>query len=143
MALVSSLQSHISVADIAHVIAVPAVPLDTVVDTLKGTWSAFEINVRAGLAGAFSVTDVLGATVELYRSAIVCSPWLLVTLFPRTRARLLEDDHEKALLSSLWRNAHDMCSIIACLAAFEDCRDEPESYDLGGSTLFSLWERSQ
>ncbi|KAG6376336.1 hypothetical protein JVT61DRAFT_2317 [Boletus reticuloceps] len=113
MMLVASLQSRRSIADIAHILAVPAVPLDTVVDTLRGAWSAFEINVRAGLVGAFSVADVLGATVELYR----------------TRARLLEDDDEKDLLSSLWRNAHSMCSVIACLAAFEDCK-EPEGYDL-------------
>ncbi|KAF8136567.1 hypothetical protein EV363DRAFT_1395672 [Boletus edulis] len=113
MMLVASLQSRRSIADIAHILAVPAVPLDTVVDTLRGAWSAFEINVRAGLVGAFSVADVLGATVELYR----------------TRARLLEDDDEKDLLSSLWKNAHSMCSVIACLAAFEDCK-EPEGYDL-------------
>ena len=68
MVLVTSLQSRRSIADIAHVLAVPAVPLDTVVDTLRGAWLAFEINVRAGLVGAFSVADVLGATVELYRS---------------------------------------------------------------------------
>lgn len=67
MVLVTSLQSRRSIADIAHVLAVPAVPLDTVVDILKGAWLAFEINVRAGVVGAFSVVDVLGASVELYR----------------------------------------------------------------------------
>ncbi|KAH0830757.1 hypothetical protein J3R83DRAFT_2237 [Lanmaoa asiatica] len=112
--LVTSLQSRRSIADIAHVLAVHAVPLDTVVDTLKGTWLAFEMNLRAGVVGAFSVGDVLGASVELYR----------------TRARLIPDDDEKDLLLSLWRNAHDMCSVTACLAAFEDCK-EPEGYDLG------------
>lgn len=68
MALVTSLQSRRSIADIAHVLAAPAVPLDTVVDTLKGTWLAFEVNIRAGVVGAFGIADVLGATVELYRS---------------------------------------------------------------------------
>lgn len=38
-------------------------------DTVKGTWLAFEVHVRAGVVGAFSVADVLGAAVELYRSA--------------------------------------------------------------------------
>lgn len=38
-------------------------------DTLRGTWLAFEVNVRAGVVSAFSVADVLGVTVELYRSA--------------------------------------------------------------------------
>ncbi|KAH0827179.1 hypothetical protein J3R83DRAFT_4871 [Lanmaoa asiatica] len=112
--LFTSLQSRRSIADIAHVLAVHAVPLDTVVDTLEGTWLAFEMNLRAGVVGAFSVGDVLGASVELYR----------------TRARLIPDDDEKDLLLSLWRNAHDMCSVTACLAAFEDCK-EPEGYDLG------------
>lgn len=36
-------------------------------DTLKGAWIAFEINIRAGVIGTFSVVDVLGASVELYR----------------------------------------------------------------------------
>ncbi|KAF8559768.1 hypothetical protein OG21DRAFT_1402239 [Imleria badia] len=115
-ALVTSLQSRRSIADIAHVLAVPAVSMDTIVDTLRGVWSAFEINVRAGLAGAFSIADVLGAAVELYRSVVALSS-------------LAVYDDEKDLLSLLWRNAHDMCSIIACLAAFDDCR-EPEGYDL-------------
>lgn len=65
--LVTSLQSRRSIADIAHVLAAPTVPLDTVVDTLKGVWLAFEINVRAGVVGAFSIVDVLGASVELYK----------------------------------------------------------------------------
>lgn len=32
-----------------------------------------------------------------------------------------------------------MCSIIACLAAFEDCK-EPEGYDLGRTTFFLVVE---
>lgn len=62
-------------------------------------------------------------------------PWPFVTLLLRTRARLLADDDEKDLLSLLWRNAHDMCSVAACLVAFEDCK-EPEGYDLG-TMIFS------
>ncbi|KAG9318671.1 hypothetical protein JVU11DRAFT_765 [Chiua virens] len=112
-ALVISLQSRKSITDIAHVLALPAVPLYIIVDTLKGAWLAFDINLRSGVAGAFSIVDILGASVELYR----------------TRARLLLDENETELLSSVWRNAHDMCSVAACLAAFEDCK-EPEGYDL-------------
>lgn len=67
MVLITSLQARRSIADIAHVLAVPPVPLDIIADTLGGAWLAFEINSRAGLVGAFSVADILGATVELYR----------------------------------------------------------------------------
>lgn len=47
--------------------------MDTVVDALRGVWSAFEINVRAGLVGAFNVADILGTAVELYRSVVTLS----------------------------------------------------------------------
>jgi hypothetical protein len=67
MALTSALQSRRSVADIAHVLSMSATPLETIVETLRGTWFSFETNARAGMVGAFSAMDVLGATVELYR----------------------------------------------------------------------------
>ncbi|KIJ16952.1 hypothetical protein PAXINDRAFT_168391 [Paxillus involutus ATCC 200175] len=113
MALTSALQSRRSVADIAHVLSMSATPLETIVETLRGTWFSFETNARAGMVGAFSAMDVLGATVELYRA----------------RAQQTADEDEKQHLSSLWRNAHDMCSVAACLAAFQDC-EESEGYDL-------------
>ncbi|KIK96331.1 hypothetical protein PAXRUDRAFT_10898 [Paxillus rubicundulus Ve08.2h10] len=113
MALTSALQSRRSIADIAHVLSMSATPLETIVETLRGTWFSFEANARAGMVGAFSAMDVLGATVELYRA----------------RAQQTADEDEKQHLSSLWRNAHDMCSVAACLAAFQDC-EEAEGYDL-------------
>lgn len=67
MILVTSLQSRRSIADVAHILAAPTVPLDTITETLKGVWIAFEVNGRASVVGAYSVADVLGASVELYR----------------------------------------------------------------------------
>ncbi|KAF9227689.1 hypothetical protein BS17DRAFT_693359 [Gyrodon lividus] len=113
MALTSALQSRRSVADIAHLLSMSTTPLDTIVDTLRGTWFSYEANARAGMVGALNAMGVLGATVELYRA----------------RAQQTADEGEKEYLSSLWRNAHDICSVAACLAAFEDCMDS-EGYDL-------------
>ncbi|KAF9246326.1 hypothetical protein BU15DRAFT_39687 [Melanogaster broomeanus] len=120
MALSSAIQSRRSVADIAHVLSMSATPFDTIVDTMKGTWFAFETNARAGMVGAFSAMEVLGATVEIYRW--VCHDF-------GAKARQTAEGDEKEHLSSLWRNAHDMCSVAACLTAFEDCK-ESEGYDL-------------
>ncbi|KIJ69307.1 hypothetical protein HYDPIDRAFT_185128 [Hydnomerulius pinastri MD-312] len=113
MALTSALQSRRSIADIAHVLSMAATPVDAIVDTLNGAWLAFDSNARAGMAGSVDAMEVLRAAVEIYR----------------TRARQTTNDDEKERLSSLWKNVHDICSIAACLAAFEDCR-EPEGYDL-------------
>ncbi|KAH7889366.1 hypothetical protein F5I97DRAFT_1993976, partial [Phlebopus sp. FC_14] len=113
MALTVALQSRRSIADIAHVLAMSATPLDTLADTLSGVLFAFETNARAGSVNRFTPVDILGAAVEIYRA----------------RALQSTDEDDKDYLTSLWRNAHDMCSLAACLAAFEDCK-EPEGYDL-------------
>jgi hypothetical protein len=50
----------------------------------------------------------------------------------RARARQTQNDDEKERYSMLSRNALNVCSVSACLAAFEDCK-ESEGYDLGES----------
>src|SRR3984957_18944450 len=48
----------------------------------------------------------------------------------RLRALRVKDCAEKALLDLCWQTARDVCSLVACHTAFEDCKDA-EGYDLG------------
>jgi len=48
----------------------------------------------------------------------------------RARARQSTDDDEKEFLTSLWKNALDICSLASIITAFEDCKDTG-GYDLG------------
>lgn len=50
----------------------------------------------------------------------------------RARARRTKNDDEKEKYLTLARNALNVCSVAACLAAFEDCKDG-DGYDLGAS----------
>ncbi len=44
-------------------------------------------------------------------------------MFTRNRSRRAKDQSEKETLDARWQSAHDLCSLAACNAAFEDCRD--------------------
>lgn len=46
------------------------------------------------------------------------------------RATKAESNHERDMLTARWQTVHDMCSLIACNLAFEDCKDG-DAYDLG------------
>ncbi|KAG1756683.1 uncharacterized protein EDB91DRAFT_1093918 [Suillus paluster] len=112
-ALTTALQSRRSTADISHILSLTSTPATMLHDTLFGTLSSYEVNVRIGIANSFSMVDVIGAAIEIYRA--------------RARRTKNEDEKEKYLMLS--RNALNMCSVAACLAAFEDCK-ESEGYDL-------------
>jgi hypothetical protein len=64
------------------------------------------------------------------RSAFLESIYILIC--NRARARQTKDDDEKERCLTLARNALNVCSVAACLAAFEDCK-EGDGYDLGVS----------
>ncbi|KAG1754658.1 hypothetical protein EDB19DRAFT_1667565 [Suillus lakei] len=112
-ALTTALQSRRSTADISHILSLPNTPASMLHDTLFGTLTSYEVNARLGTANSFSMVDVMGAAVEIYRA----------------RARRTENDDENEKYSMLSRNALNMCSVSACLAAFEDCKEQ-EEYDL-------------
>ncbi|KAG2157205.1 hypothetical protein DEU56DRAFT_763462 [Suillus clintonianus] len=112
-ALTIALQSRRSTADISHILSLPSTPATMLHDTLFGTLTSYEVNARHGTANSFSMVDVMGAAVEIYRA--------------RARRTKNEDEKEKYLMLS--RNALNVCSVSACLAAFEDCQ-ESEGYDL-------------
>ncbi|OJA14296.1 hypothetical protein AZE42_10485 [Rhizopogon vesiculosus] len=112
-ALTSALQSRRSTADISHILSLPSTPATMLHDTLFGTLISYEVNARNGIANSFSIVDVMGAAVETYRA----------------RARQTKNDDEKEKCLALARNALNVCSIAACLTAFEDCK-EGDGYDL-------------
>ncbi|KAG0707666.1 hypothetical protein DFH29DRAFT_592452 [Suillus ampliporus] len=112
-ALTTALQSRKSTADISHILSLPSTPASMIHDTLFGTLTSYEVNARNGTANSFSIVDVMGAAVEIYRA----------------RARRTKNEDEKEKYLTLSRNALNMCSVAACLAAFEDCK-ESEGYDL-------------
>lgn len=48
----------------------------------------------------------------------------------RTKASHADSEADRETLTSRWQTAHDMCSLVTCNTAFEDCK-EGETYDLG------------
>ncbi|KIK49200.1 hypothetical protein CY34DRAFT_797139 [Suillus luteus UH-Slu-Lm8-n1] len=112
-ALTIALQSRRSTADISHILSLPSTPATMLHDTLFGTLTSYDVNTRLGSTNTFSMVDMMGAAVEIYRA----------------RARQTQNDDEKERYSMLSRNALNVCSVSACLAAFEDCK-ESEGYDL-------------
>ncbi|KAG1832036.1 hypothetical protein EV424DRAFT_1369379 [Suillus variegatus] len=112
-ALTVALQSRRSTADISHILSLPSTPATMLHDTLFGTLTSYEVNARLGTANSFSMVDVMGAAVEIYRA----------------RARWTQNEDEKERYLMLSRNALNVCSVSACSAAFENCK-ESEGYDL-------------
>jgi hypothetical protein len=112
-ALTIALQSRRSTADISHILSLPNTPATMLHDTLFGTLTSYEVNSRLGTVNSFTTIDVMGVAVEIYRA--------------RARQTQNEDEKERCLMFS--RNALNVCSVSACLAAFEDCK-ESEGYDL-------------
>ncbi|KAG2078225.1 hypothetical protein BDR04DRAFT_1087976 [Suillus decipiens] len=112
-ALIIALQSRRSTADISHILSLPSTPATMLHDALYGTLTSYEVNVSLGNANSFSMVDVMGTAVEIYRA----------------RARQTQNDDEKERYLMLSRNALNVCSVSACFSAFEDCK-ESEGYDL-------------
>lgn len=55
---------------------------------------------------------------------------IYILMYNRARARQTKDGDEKESCLVLARNALNVCSVAACLTAFEDCK-EGDGYDLG------------
>ncbi|KAI6045743.1 hypothetical protein EDC04DRAFT_2634728 [Pisolithus marmoratus] len=113
MILTSALVSRKSIADIAHILCLPSTPMESVIETFSGLLLAQEANARAGSVASFTFMEVIGAELEVYKA----------------RAASTTDENVKEYLTSLWKNAHNICSVASTLSAFEDCKDQ-EGYDL-------------
>ncbi|KAH7913732.1 hypothetical protein BJ138DRAFT_1145401 [Hygrophoropsis aurantiaca] len=111
--LVTALLSRKSIADVSHALSLRSSSNDLLVETLRGAISALEINAKISSSIASRMPEALAAVIEIYRAKVQES----------------ESDDDRGHLIALWQNAHDMCSITACAAAFEECRDG-DSYDL-------------
>jgi hypothetical protein len=53
------------------------------------------------------------------------------TLLVRTQAKASTIEAEKDALTEQWKTAHDVCSVSALNFAFEDCKENDTTYDLG------------
>lgn len=110
--LVSSTLSRRSSADITHIFSLVSTPLDEAVDTL-GRALGLLYDHHNGLPHPFTRL-VLGDIMGMYRA----------------RSLSATNDIVKENLAARWEVAHDICSLIACNQAFEDCK-EGGTYDLG------------
>ncbi|KAI6150464.1 hypothetical protein BKA82DRAFT_4116006 [Pisolithus tinctorius] len=113
MILTSALVSRRSIADITHVLCLPSTPTESIIETFSGLSLAQEVNARTGSAASLTLMEVIGAELEVYKA----------------RAASTADEDVKEHLTSLWQNAHNICSVASTLSAFEDCKDQ-EGYDL-------------
>lgn len=52
----------------------------------------------------------------------------------RLKAQRARGEDEKKDLTARWQAAHDMCSLAACIMAFQDCQ-EGDGYDHGKMLL--------
>ncbi|KAI6118877.1 hypothetical protein EV401DRAFT_1862628 [Pisolithus croceorrhizus] len=123
MTLTSAMVSRKSIADVAHILCTSSTSAESVIETFSGLLLAQEVNARSGGAASFTFMEVIGVELEVYKYF----PFQIV----RTRARAASttDEDVKEYLTSLWKNAHTVCSVASTLSAFESCKDE-EGYDL-------------
>ncbi|KAF7363511.1 hypothetical protein MSAN_01007400 [Mycena sanguinolenta] len=107
--LATSLLSGTSATDLTHLLALPSVTLDEVGETLFHTL----VLVENGQDRGTLIWHALGLVLETYR----------------TRALNVGPGPEREILDARWQTALDMCSLISCNAAFEDCKDG-DGFDL-------------
>ncbi|THH20782.1 hypothetical protein EW146_g628 [Bondarzewia mesenterica] len=109
--LVSAMHARGSLSDIVHHLSLASTPLGHAEDVLRGTLTLLE--QRDDSLHRHWLSSYLGLVLEVYRSRA-----------GRTDDLTLRDE-----LDARHRTAQNLCSVIACHNAFEDCRDG-ELYDL-------------
>ncbi|KAI0810964.1 hypothetical protein BC629DRAFT_1589705 [Irpex lacteus] len=120
-----------SPSDVIHTLTNKSVSLETVTHTLLSAASVLEAH-PVGLSELW-IVEILGVATEVYL----------------TRAKASTDETEKDALTEHWKTAHDICSVVALNAAFEDCKESDSGYDLDAiwqligqtSWLIALLER--
>ncbi|KAI0065405.1 hypothetical protein BV25DRAFT_1906053 [Artomyces pyxidatus] len=107
--LISAMRSRRSLSDVVHRLSLPSTPLQEVEHQLLRTLIQLEEH-DDGLRNLW-LHDFFGLLVETYRS----------------RALRSQNDADKEMLLVRSKVAHDLCSIMACHRAFEDCKDGENS----------------
>jgi len=111
-ALVAAINSRKTTSDVTHILSRTSTSVGQVADTLYATLSTFpERTSSIGMSGLWT-WEVIGIAVEIYGAK-----------FRQAR----KDDKER--LPARLQTARDLCSMAACISAFEDCKDD-DKYDL-------------
>lgn len=108
LAFVVATISNRSTDDLTHALSQPSMPLSEATEVLYHVFTLLDRHS----SGDF--TSQLGLTIESYRS----------------RALRVSNVVDKEKLDTQWRTAHDMISVAACNAIFNDCTDG-EEYQTG------------
>jgi len=127
--LAFAIRSRKSITDISHILSHPSTQLDDVSDLLYHTLSILEVT-NDGMSDMWT-RDLLGVAVEIYRYRHHYV--FMHTIDSLGRIKVLHQgrsNSETEILTARWQTAHEMCSLVACNMAFEDCQ-EGDAYDLG------------
>lgn len=117
--LASAILSRRETADFVHVLSLPSLSLGDFVDIVYHTLSILEKQKKSGVV----IRLAIGVCLEVYRCAYLLFAWRPCSYAPgRNRARTAKGA-EKDSLNSRWKSAHDLCSLVICNSAFDDCRD--------------------
>ena len=118
--LVSAIRFKRTISDIAHQLSLSSISAQEVENVLYNVLEALETQ-DDGLRDVW-VQEFFGILVEVYRY-----DYLLQRVYESNSGRSKCDRAQKALekenLRIRWKTMLDLCSVIACHSAFEDCMD--------------------
>ncbi|KAH0583791.1 hypothetical protein H2248_009394 [Termitomyces sp. 'cryptogamus'] len=109
--LAESIISGRASTDISHLLSLSSTPFE---DTLETIYQADKIlDDQSSDFSHSSTLGVLGTMIEIYRK----------------RAMAAKGSTSTEDLTARWKTAHELCSLVACNQAFDDCK-EGDTYDL-------------
>ncbi|KAI0306477.1 hypothetical protein B0F90DRAFT_1690235 [Multifurca ochricompacta] len=138
-ALVSAVKSKSTISDVAHQLSITSVSVKEVEGTLCEVLEALETQ-DDGLRDVW-FHEFLGILLEIYRydwPRVQCMP---SSNFGRLKGERTQKTFEREDLKVRWRTVLDMCSVIACHSAFQDCMDgdSVELDNMWPLTVLSAW----
>jgi len=132
-ALVTAIHSRKTTTDITHIMSFASTSVDQVVDTLYAALLTFlEGPLYKRMAGLWT-WEVLGIAIEVYGydfRVFLLRVYGSLNFRNRVKVRQARKEDDRESLLARRQIAHDLCSIVACSSAFEDCKDG-DGYDLG------------
>ncbi|PBK78348.1 hypothetical protein ARMSODRAFT_947241 [Armillaria solidipes] len=114
--LASAILSRKSTADYTHLLSLSTMAMEEVGHILFQVLTIVETQSR-GKLGTLT-WQTLGVALEVYR----------------LRSLRAKDENDRDNLTARWQTAHDLCSLAACNAAFEDCMDHD------GLDFHAVWQ---
>ncbi|KAK0210934.1 hypothetical protein DFS33DRAFT_1296412 [Desarmillaria ectypa] len=114
--LASAILSRKSTADFTHLLSLSTMPMEEVGHILFQVLTIVETQSR-GKLGTLT-WQTLGVALEVYR----------------LRSLRAKDEDDRDNLTARWQTAHDLCSLAACNATFEDCKDSE------GPDFHAVWQ---